>query len=315
VDVTRLLIGRVEGVFGVSAKHGRVMRAMPSLKDFGEKIDSITNGIYVPYWQAPEYANALKLSDPDLLALHRRKKEELLDWVWRHFGLWHTWKEQVAGKPVVLWTRRITGYKRMDLLGTICKDPGLRRQLLDTNVVLLLGGRIHQHDDQAQAMVYNLLDAIATDRALQEHVLFLDNFNVAMAPNLFQGADAAIMLADDGREASATGFMKAQVNGDLMIATDDGAIPESVVFDGRQKPGETPNGFEVPYINGHPTAEGLLHALQSLSIVLKNSSQQANMIRAALQAEKQVSINRTVDETMRFYEHVLRPNEPSPTRS
>src|SRR6185295_8272080 len=135
------------------------------------------------------------------------------------------------------------------------KDVSMKRQFLDSNIVLLVGGRIHQHDDQAQTMVYNLLDLISQDPLLQERVVLLDNFNVWMAPRVFQGADAAIMLADDGREASATGFMKAQVNGDLTIACDDGAIPESVIFAGKEKQGQSPNGFEVPYVNGYPSAE------------------------------------------------------------
>src|SRR5207237_2476785 len=108
--------------------------------------------------------------------------------------------------------------KRMDLLWSICKDPNSKRQFLEADIVLLIGGRIHQHDDQAQTMVYNLLDLIALDKALQERIVFLDNFNVWMAPRLFWGADAAIMLADDGREAAATGFMNTQKNGDIILA-------------------------------------------------------------------------------------------------
>jgi glycogen phosphorylase len=310
VDVTRFLVSQVEGVFGVSQKHGRVMRAMPSLKDYGAKIEAITNGIYVDYWQDPEYKQAGRLSDNDLLALRHRKKAELLDWVWRHYGLWHTWKEQVRGKAVVLWTRRITGYKRMDLLWTICKDPAAKQQFLDSDIVLLIGGRIHQHDDQAQIMIYNLLDLIALDRRLQERIVLLDNFNVWMAPKLFHGADAAIMLADDGREASATGFMKAQVNGALIIATDDGAIPESVVFSSREKPGESANGFEVPYIQGHPTADGLLRALKALGRALKDPTQHAAMAREALKATPKVSIDRTVQETLVFYHRILNVKTP-----
>ena len=262
VDITRLLIGDVEGVFGVAKKHGDVMRAMPSLKDYAQKIDSITNGVYTPYWQHPTLQNSAALSDQELLRRKDLLKEELLDWVWRHFGLWHTWKEQVTGRTLVLWTRRITGYKRMDLLVAILKDPSLQRRFLETGIVMMIGGRIHQHDDQAQAMVYDLLDRLGTTPVLRERIVFLDNFNVWMAPRLFWGADAAVMLADDGREASATGFMKAQMNGDLIIATDDGAIPESVTFQ--------ENGFQVPYVGSHPTAEGLLNALAATAQGLKD---------------------------------------------
>src|SRR5205807_1178632 len=120
---------------------------------------------YVPFWQASDYQKAAELKDTDLLALRDRKKNELLDWIWRYYGLWHTWKDQTRGKSVVLWTRRITGYKRLDILGLICKDSGLKRQFMESDTVLLIGGRIHQHDDQAQAMIYNLLDALSQDKA------------------------------------------------------------------------------------------------------------------------------------------------------
>jgi glycogen phosphorylase len=305
VDLTRLLIGLCDGVFGVSEKHARVMRAMPSLKDFAGKIEYITNGVSRDFWQAPEYRNAGALKDDELLALLDRKKHELLDWIWRSYGLWHTWKEQVSGKAVVLWTRRITGYKRLDILHSLCKDPHLKRQFIESEIVLLVGGRIHQHDDQAQTMIYNLLDLIALDRTLQERIIILDNFNVWMASRIFQGCDAAVMLADDGREAAATGFMKAQLNGDLVIATHDGAVPESVVFLGHEKEGQTANGFEVPYVNGHPTPEGFLKALKTLRQVLQNPSQHAAMKRAALAAESQVSIERTFRDTTAFYASVL----------
>jgi len=305
VDITRLLIARCEGVFGVAQKHGRVMRAMPSLKDYADKIESITNGVLPDYWQAPEYTHSDQLSDQDLMKTRTLKKNELMDWVWRHFGLWHTWKEQVKGKGFVVWTRRLTGYKRMDLLLGLCKNPSFRQQFLDCNLVILIGGRIHQHDDQSQTMVYHLLDLLSVDKLLQERIVFLDNFNVGMAAHLFQGADASIMLADDGREASATGFMKAQLNGHLIIATDDGAIPESVIFSGREKPGQTPNGFEVPYVNGHPTVEGLLKALKALAQTLAFPGKHLPMIRSAFAMNGQVSVLRTVDETLDFYQRVL----------
>jgi len=319
VDVTRLLIATCEGVFGVAKKHGQVMRAMASLKDYAGKIESITNGVHVETWQAPEYRKAASLPDAELLALKKAKKDELLDWVWRHYGLWHTWKEQVADKGVALWTRRITGYKRIDLLGALCKDPGLKRQFLETNLVLLVGGRIHQHDDQAQTMVYNLLDLISQDPMLQERVVLLDNFNVWMAPRLFQGADAAIMLADDNREASATGFMKAQVNGGIILATDDGAIPESVIFQGHEKAdpslpagSQAANGFEIPYFHGHPRVDGLLKAFKHLHQVLLDPARHAAMVRSALAAEPQVNVSRTVRESLRFYQKILAAPAPEP---
>jgi len=315
VDITRMLISLADGVFGVSQKHGRVMRAMPSLKDFADKIESVTNGVSPDFWQAPEYRSAASLSDEQLLNLLDKKKAELLDWVWRTYGLWHTWKDQVRGKAIVLWTRRITGYKRLDILNAICKDGALKKQFIEADIALLIGGRIHQHDDQAQTMIYNLLDLISQDRVLQERVVLLDNFNVWMSPRIFQGCDAAIMLADNDREASATGFMKAQLNGDLIVATNDGAIPESVIFAGSEQPGQIANGFEVPYVLGHPSPEGLLRALKALHQTLQNPTQHAAMKRAALAAQAQVSIERTVKDTLELYQRILSHPSSVPVQS
>jgi len=304
VDITRWLIAKADGVFGVAKKHGDVMRAMPSLRDYKDKIQFITNGVYAPYWQAPVFQQLDRISDNDLLAKKDELKDQLLDWIWRHYGLWPTWKDQCLKHPVALWTRRITGYKRLDLMGAVCRDARLRQRFIDSGVILFIGGRIHQHDDQAQGMVYDLLDRIMTDPVLKERIVFLDNFNVWMAPRLFQGADAAVMLADDGREASATGFMKAQMNGDLIIATEDGAIPESVLFAGREKNGQIPNGLEVPYVQGHPTAEGLIQAFEKLGPLLTDRTRRAATLRAAVSATAQVSVSRTSLEMAAFYKKI-----------
>lgn len=304
VDVTRLIIALCDGAYGVSRKHGRIMRAMPSLKDYAEKMGAVTNGVQVQDWQTPVLRNASQMSDESLLEAKRKLLEELADWMWRRYGLWHTWRAAVAGKPIVLWTRRITGYKRLDILWKMLKSPAFRKRFLATEVVLLVGGRVHQHDDQAQTFVYNLCDLLAQDRELQDRVVVIDNFNVFEAPRLFWGAHAAVMLSDDGREASATGFMKAQVNGGLIIATEDGAIPESVTFLGKEKEGKAANGFEVTYSHGEPTPESFLTALEQFAGIYRQPAPLAAMMRAALAACAPVSIERTVEETLSFYQRL-----------
>src|SRR5207253_2395274 len=105
-----------------------------------------------------------------------------------------------------------------------------------------------------------------------------------------QGADVSLMLADDTREASATGFMKAQMNGGAVIATSDGAVPEFVRFQGDL------NGFEVPYSRGEPTAEGLLRALEAFDIAYKDVHKTSAIVRSALAATAHVDVRRTTHE-------------------
>ena len=53
------------------------------------------------------------------------------------------------------------------------------------------------------------------------------------------------MLADDGREASATGFMKAQLNGDLILCDQRRRDSGISYFSGPgKKPAGSPNGFD-----------------------------------------------------------------------
>ena len=300
IDITRLLIAQSHGVYGVAKKHGVVMRAMPSLRDLGPKIKSITNGVSVADWQHPDYRDLSKLPDAELLESRERKKAELVEWIWRRYKLWVNWRNKVKGKCFVLWTRRVTSYKRFDVLDQLLKDPGMRERFLKTDLVVLVGGRIHQNDNLSQNVMFDLLDHTTRDNELRDRVIVLDNYNIWDAPRLFQGVDATIMLADDGREASATGFMKAQVNGALVIACNDGAIPESVFFDGPKQ-----NGFLVPYVDGQPRPEGLLGAFEALDKVYKDPSARARMVRAAFYEQGQVSIDRTAREMLELYDSLI----------
>jgi glucan phosphorylase len=159
------------------------------------------------------------------------------------------------------------------------QNKGMYEKFMSKNILLFVGGRVHQQDNHAQDIVYDLLELLSNDEALQKRVVSVDNFNVWEAPLLFKGADGAIMLADDTREASATGFMKAQMNGAAILATSDGAVPEFVTFQGHEKPGERANGFFIPYIKGEPTAQGLLEALEAFNNTMMNPISEAAMVR------------------------------------
>jgi glucan phosphorylase len=159
---------------------------------------------------------------------------------------------------------------------------------------------VHQQDNHAQDIVYDLLDLIEKNPLLQKRVAIVDNFNVWEAPLLFKGTDGAVMLADDTREASATGFMKAQMNGAAILATADGAVPEFVHFNTAQE-----NGFNIPYIKGEPTPQGLLDAFVKFDQALSNRESRVAIIKAALAETDKVSVTRTVNEMRALYEEIL----------
>jgi glycosyltransferase involved in cell wall biosynthesis len=318
LDVTSLLIGVCDGTFGVAKKHKRVMQAMPSLKNYASRIQSITNGVRRKDWQAPEFVNYGQLSDEEIFKLKDQKRAELVEWAWRRFHLWRSWADEAKNKKIILWTRRITPYKRLDTLLKLLKDPAMRTRFLATDVIMFIGGRIHQQDNHAQDIVFDMLDLMAKDKEVEKRVVFVDNFNVWEAPILFQGCDGTVMMADDTREASATGFMKAQMNGAAVVATNDGAVPEFVLFQNNMADDETlagqdapdaksVNGFKVPYVRHEPTPVGLLEALEAFDKTFKDSAQAIKLIRAAFDVTPYVDVARTVKETIVFYEQVLKP--------
>ncbi|MBV9079786.1 MAG: glycogen/starch/alpha-glucan phosphorylase, partial [Elusimicrobia bacterium] len=319
LDVTSLLASSCEGVYGVAKKHGDVMRAMPSLREFAPKIRYVTNGVGRRDWQAPELLEWENLSDEALIEIKRRYKKQLLDWTWRHCRLWPSWSNENRDKKIVLWTRRITPYKRLDLVAKMLKNPEWRERFSHLNLILFVGGRIHQQDTHAQDIVYDLLELLNQDDNLRNQVIPIDNFNIYDAPRLFRGTDAAVMIADDTREASATGFMKAQMNGAAIIATSDGAVPEFVHFFPRVTRGapepppaplpglpEKPNGFNVPYVNGEPTPLGFLEALEQFDAAYRDPAAVSSIMRSALAVTASVDVARTTREMQALYDDVLR---------
>lgn len=307
MDVTQFLVAKADGVYGVAKKHAVVMRAMPSLKPYADKINSITNGVSREIWQHETLKNLDGVSDQELINRKEKLKAETIDWMWRRANLWPAWAQKVKGAPLALWTRRITSYKRLDLLTVIFNNPSLRERFLKTSVILTVGGRVYQRDNQSESMVYRLVDFLNKDQELGDRVIFLQNYNVWEAPRLFYGADASIMLSDDGREASATGFMKAQMNGGAVIANMDGAVPEFVFDHGAARP---QNGFAVSYANGQPDPESFVRALENFDAAYKDTARRAAMIRAAVGVTGDVGVDRTAREMRAFFDNLLHTRQP-----
>lgn len=301
IDITQMLIDISDGVYGVSKKHGEVMRHMHTLTSYTDKIETITNGVSADIWQADPFREYKKLTDKELLAAKQKEKENLIGWMWNRYKFSSQWRKKKKHSPLVLWMRRVTGYKRLDILKEIVTHTDTRYRFANLGITMLIGGRIHQNDSHSEWVVFELLDIIQKYPELEDRVILLDNFNVWEAPRLYRGVDAAIMISDIGREASATGFMKAQLNGAMIIATEDGAVRESVYFYNKTPDSVQPNGFLVEYHHGHPTADGLLNALTEFKKVYDNPEERVKMMRVALGQSHNIDIARTAKEILALY--------------
>jgi hypothetical protein len=192
-----------------------------------------------------------------LIAVKEKLKSEFLEWLWRRAccGPIGPKKCALTRSPFGHGASPATnGWTFWNAFSTT--RSGARRSWTP-GVVLVVGGRIYQRDNVSEKMVYGLVEFLNRDEELGERVIFLHNYNVWEAPRLFHGTDGSVMLSDDGREASATGFMKAQMNGGAVIANPDGAVPEFVFLREPFHLAGKPNGYRGQLFQ-RPTRRGLL---------------------------------------------------------
>jgi starch phosphorylase len=116
---------------------------------------------------------------------------------------------------------RFTGYKRPNLL--LHDPPRLTRML--TNVAhpiqIVIAGKAHPADDEGKRMVREWID-YARRPEVRNRVVFLEDYDLALAAELVQGVDLWINTPRRPWEASGTSGMKLLVNGGLNLSELDG---------------------------------------------------------------------------------------------
>jgi glucan phosphorylase len=308
LDMTAMIVNASRGVFGVARKHAEVMKAMPGLKRFAEKIRPVTNGVSRHFWPTRDlqehYQAFLQKTDEELCLWKDAERQPGLEWLAEREGLDKGWATRVKDMKVLVWNRRQVEYKRLERLPEMLMNDQMRERFIQSNTVIVFGGRIHPDDPYGANQYERVQNLLEQFPELRDRLIFFENYNVLEAPRLFRMADGSMMLSDDGREAAATGFQKAQLNGDIIIAVDDGAVPESVNFYGRS---DNPNGFEVPYERAvdrdnkeirTPTAEGLCKAIEQFGQVFSDRQKRGQMIRNALGSAPKVGVERTAKDQL-----------------
>ncbi|HLD22245.1 MAG TPA: alpha-glucan family phosphorylase, partial [Patescibacteria group bacterium] len=137
---------------------------------------SITNGVHLPTWisadikvQTPEFDqdHVEAISDDELWTLHHMAKHRLIDEV-----KYQTGYQLNQDHLILTWARRMTSYKRPDLL---FQDMKMLQSLIsDTKMPLqvLIAGKAHPHDIPGQEYIHQILKAIQ-EYNLQGRVIFV----------------------------------------------------------------------------------------------------------------------------------------------
>ena len=228
LNMTRLALNLSGYVNGVAQRHAITAREMFP----GFDVHAVTNGVHVGTWTHPAFAElyrknypqwlhepevlmrADQLSDGDVWAAHERAKADLCQLVARQTGT-----ELDPILPVIGFARRMTGYKRPDLLfSDIARLAHIAERY---PLQLVLSGKAHPADAAGKESIYIIHKAIR-ELAGKVRIAFLPNYDMSIGQVLVAGADVWLNNPLPPLEASGTSGMKGAVNGVLNFSTLDG---------------------------------------------------------------------------------------------
>ncbi|GAB3764280.1 starch phosphorylase [Nocardioides ginsengisegetis] len=262
---------------GVSQLHGHVSRGMfnglwPAFDEAEVPISSITNGVHAPTWVAREmfdlaaaegadrdsddadafWAAADKVSGAAIWSTKRELRQRLV--VDARKRLAKSWEKRGAARAELGWidtaldpgvltigfARRAASYKRLTLM---MRDPARLKRLLlhpDRPVQLVIAGKAHPADDGGKKLIQDIV-RLSDDPEIRHRIVFLPNYDIAMAQPLYPGCDVWLNNPLRPYEACGTSGMKAALNGGLNLSVLDGWWDEW--YDGS-------NGWAIPTADG-----------------------------------------------------------------
>jgi glycogen phosphorylase len=251
---------------GVAQLHGQVSREMfadlwPDLPTDETPIISITNGVHAHTWVSPEMADVFtrhvlpdwdeagpaaweqifEMPDDELWRAREQGRGRLVTFVRRRLkegararglaGSDVAWADEVLDPRVLTvgFARRFATYKRATLL--LSQPDRLKALLLspDRPIQLVFAGKAHPADEAGKEMIRQIV-AFSSDPEIRHRFVFVDDYDIAVARALYQGADVWLNNPRRPQEACGTSGMKTALNGGLNLSILDGWWHE--MFDG-----------------------------------------------------------------------------------
>lgn len=245
---------------GVSQLHGQVSRRMwqglwPGVPEDEIPIEYVTNGVHSRSWISLEmnhlydrylgprwreepadrtiWQRAERIPAEELWRTHERRRDRLVAFARRRLRaqLEHRGAPQVEieaadevldpGALTIGFARRFAPYKRATLL--LADEARLARLLNnpDRPVQLIFAGKAHPRDEAGKRLCQQIA-VLARKPEFRHRVVFLEDYDLAVARYLVQGADIWLNNPRRPMEASGTSGMKAAANGVLNLSTLDG---------------------------------------------------------------------------------------------
>jgi starch phosphorylase len=261
---------------GVSQLHGVVSREMFDGLWGGFDVEevpitSITNGVHAPTWvdrrvmelgekylgraiteEARGWEQVDRIPDEEIWTVRRQMRATLVAEVRRRQRA--SWLKRGASPAELGWVdgvldpdvltigfaRRVPTYKRLTLM---LRDPDrLRRLLLHPQrpIQLVIAGKSHPADDNGKRLIQQMV-RFADDPAIRHRIVFLPNYDIAMALSLYPGCDIWLNNPLRPFEACGTSGMKSALNGGLNLSILDGWWDEWY---------DNENGWAIPTADG-----------------------------------------------------------------
>jgi len=169
----------------------------------------------------------------ELWRTHERRRERLVAWARLRLCAQRMFRAapqaEIEAASEVLnpdaltigFARRFTTYKRATLV--LHDMDRLRRLLTDETrpVQLIFAGKAHPKDEAGKELIRQITD-ISRDPKLGRHIVFLADYDMAVARALVQGVDVWLNTPLRPNEASGTSGMKAAANAVLNLSVPDG---------------------------------------------------------------------------------------------
>ncbi|MGD0668397.1 MAG: alpha-glucan family phosphorylase [Bryobacteraceae bacterium] len=245
---------------GVSQLHGAVSRKMwktlwPGVPEDEIPIGSVTNGVHLRSWISAEmnqlfdrylspkwreehgdaelWKRAETIPASELWRTHERRRERLVGFARRRLRVQLERRgapqaELDAGEEAldpdaltIGFARRFATYKRATLL---LRDPDRLARILNNPqrpVQIVFAGKAHPRDDAGKVFIQQIVK-LAQRPEFRRHIVFLEDYDPAVARSLVQGSDVWLNTPLRPQEASGTSGMKALANGGLNLSILDG---------------------------------------------------------------------------------------------
>ncbi|MCI0464793.1 MAG: alpha-glucan family phosphorylase [Gemmataceae bacterium] len=229
LNMTYLALYFAHYVNGVAMRHGAISRGLFP----GYPINSITNGVHAATWASepfgrlydrhiPEWRHdndylryAVSIPLGKIQQAHREARQALFAAVEQRAGV-----RLDPGALTLGFARRATPYKRADLLFTDLER--LRRMARQAGPLqVLYAGKAHPHDEGGKALIRRVFEA-ATALGEVVRVVYLPEYDLALAGLLCAGVDLWLNTPQRPHEASGTSGMKAALNGVPSLSVLDG---------------------------------------------------------------------------------------------